>query len=100
MTFLMSLQQRTPQKVSDLKESSYKILLDILESFRPAYASRRTADDPETFDDFLRRAEDTKYFDQMITLLLQDAILLRETTNLILNFDWSVLSFDGYNHSC
>jgi Protein of unknown function (DUF4238) len=98
VTFLISLQQRNPQKVSELKEASYKILQGILERLRPAYPSRRTPDDPETFDEFLRHAEDTKYFEQMITLLLQDAIFFEDTTNLILNFYWGVLWFDEYNH--
>jgi hypothetical protein len=99
VTFLISLQQRNPQKVSELKETSYRILRDTLESLRSTYPSRKTPDDPETFDDFLRRAEDTKYFKKMIPLMLQDAILLKKTTNIILNFHWDVLSFDKYNHS-
>ncbi len=97
-TFLISLRQRNPEKVAELAITSQDVMRDILNNLRDTYPSRRTADDPATFDELLQRATDSGYFERAKVLLLQDTILLPRTAHLISSFHWGIRVFEKYDH--
>ena len=97
-TFLISLMHRGPDKIVELGPKVTSVFQKVLAELRDDYKNRRTNDDPETFDEFMRIATEAGYFERARILLLQSTILLPETANLISAFHWGVCSFSSESH--
>ncbi|HEY8094899.1 MAG TPA: DUF4238 domain-containing protein [Methylobacter sp.] len=97
-TFLISLTQRSPEKIYEHIIKAQNVLHDVMLTRRDTYQLKRTNDDPETFEEFVQNAIDIGFFEQATMLLIQDTIRIPTTINLISKFYWSVFTFNDYNH--
>ena len=97
-TFLISIMQRSPDKVEEFGFRTTDVFQTVLARMRDTYPSRRKVEDPETFDELLEQAHETGYFERAKILLLQSAIMLPRAVHLICSFRWEIIIFGAYSH--
>lgn len=97
-TFLISLMQRHPQQIARLKTDARAVMYKKALEFHDSYQRVRKPDDPATFSEWMRQAEDTGFFDTNSTMAIQHAITLPQTTSIICDFHWGVCTFAEDSH--
>ena len=90
--------QRSPEKVAQLRSDAQIILNNILVKLCGTYNDKRTPSDPKTFEEWLQLTTENGYFERAKALLLQEAILLPETTRFVAQLHWGVCSMNDNNH--
>jgi hypothetical protein len=91
--FIISLMQRNPEKIAELSVKSKAVLDSLMAELRETYQSRKSANDPTTFGEFLENAKTSGFFERADKLLIQDAILIPASINALQSFCWTIYTF-------
>jgi len=97
-TFLISIMQRSPEKLKELSLKADGVYQEIFANLREAYPTRKSDADPATFDEFFQATTDAGHIERHKALLIQDAILLPRSAHLISSFHWGICSISQYEH--